>query len=337
MQIQNDISLKPYNTFGIDVKAKHFVSVNSVADLKTIFSSETFPQKFILGGGSNMLLTKDIEALVIHLNLKGKTILEQTERDVLVKCQAGENWHEFVLWTLGKDFGGLENLSLIPGNVGTSPIQNIGAYGVELKDTFHSCEALNLDTLEMETFTKQACEFDYRNSIFKQRAKGKYIIISVIFNLSISNHNLHTNYGAITSELEDMNVNQPTIQDVSKAIIAIRESKLPNPKEIGNSGSFFKNPVISKEAFLKLQENFPEAPHYIVSETEIKIPAGWLIEHAGFKGKTFDNYGVHKKQALVLVNYGGASGNDILKLSKLIQDTIVRIFGIQIEAEVNII
>lgn len=337
MQIQHDISLKPYNTFGIDAKAKHFVSVDSVEDLKTIFSSEEFPQKFILGGGSNMLLTKDIDALVIHLNLKGKKIISQTKTEVLIESHAGENWHEFVLWTLEKDFGGLENLSLIPGNVGTSPIQNIGAYGVELKDTFHSCDALNLETLEIETFTNEACKFDYRNSIFKQHAKGKYIILSVVFNLSIGKHHLHTNYGIITSELENMNIDQPTIQDVSKAVIAIRKSKLPNPKEIGNSGSFFKNPVISKKEFLKLQENFPDAPNYIVSETEIKVPAGWLIEQAGFKGKTFGNYGVHKKQALVLVNYGGANGKEILELSKLIQDTVARIFGIHIEAEVNII
>jgi UDP-N-acetylmuramate dehydrogenase len=337
VQIQHDISLKPYNTFGIDVKAKHFISIKSVEDLKSVFSSEEFPQKFILGGGSNMLLTKDIDALVIHLNLKGKTVLEQTKSEVLVKCQAGENWHEFVLWTLEKDFGGLENLSLIPGNVGTSPIQNIGAYGVELKDTFHSCDALNLETFKIETFTNTECYFGYRNSIFKQQLKGKYIILNVIFNLSTNNHNLYTNYGAITSELEIRNINHPTIQDVSKAVIAIRESKLPNPKEIGNSGSFFKNPVISKKAFLKLQKNFPDAPHYIISETEIKIPAGWLIEHAGFKGKTFGNYGVHKKQALVLVNYGGASGKNILDLSKLIQKTIARIFEINIEAEVNII
>jgi UDP-N-acetylmuramate dehydrogenase len=337
VQIQNDISLKSYNTFGIDVKAKHFVSVNSVDDLKSIFSSEKFTQKFILGGGSNMLLTKDIAALVIHLNIKGKTVLEQTENDVFIKCQAGENWHEFVLWTLNHNFGGLENLSLIPGNVGTSPIQNIGAYGVELKDTFHSCDALNLNTLDVETFSNIECEFGYRNSIFKQQVKDNYIILNVTFKLTTNKHKLYTNYGAITSELENMNIDQPTIQDVSKAVIAIRESKLPNPKEIGNCGSFFKNPVITKKEFLKLQKNFPDVPHYIISKTETKVPAGWLIEQAGFKGKTFDNYGVHKKQALVLVNYGGASGKDILELSKLIQKTILRIFGIHIEAEVNIL
>ena len=337
MQIQQNISLKPFNTFGIEAKAKRYVSVTSIEDLKVIYTSEDFPQKFILGGGSNMLLTKDIDALVIHLNLKGKQILSKTDNHFLVEIQAGENWHEFVLWTLEKDYGGLENLSLIPGNVGTSPIQNIGAYGVELKDTFHSCNALNLETLDIETFTNEDCEFDYRNSIFKQHAKGKYIIVSVVFKLTTQKHVLHTNYGAITSELENMSISKPSIQDISKAVITIRESKLPNPKEIGNSGSFFKNPVIAKCDFIKLQENFPDVPHYVVSGTEIKVPAGWLIEHAGFKGKTFGDYGVHKKQALVLVNYGNAKGHDILKLSQLIQDTIARIFNISIEAEVNII
>ncbi|QXP61382.1 UDP-N-acetylmuramate dehydrogenase [Olleya sp. HaHaR_3_96] len=336
MTILNNISLKPFNTFGIDVTAKHFVSVESVEDLKSIYSTEKNTDKFILGGGSNMLLTKAVDKLVIHLNLKGKTIVSKTDDYVLIESQAGENWHEFVLWTLKQDFGGLENLSLIPGNVGTSPIQNIGAYGVELKDNFYSCKALNLQTLELETFNNKDCNFGYRNSIFKQEAKGHYIITSVVFKLSTKNHTLHTNYGAITTQLAHFNIKQPTVQDVSNAVIAIRESKLPNPKEIGNSGSFFKNPVISNVAFSTLQKNFPDAPHYVISETEIKVPAGWLIETAGFKGKTFDNYGVHKKQALVLVNYSDAKGEDILNLSKLIQDTIYRIFNISIEAEVNI-
>ncbi|WP_336065252.1 UDP-N-acetylmuramate dehydrogenase [Mesoflavibacter sp. CH_XMU1404-2] len=336
MQVQHNISLKPYNTFGIDVKAKQFVSVENIDDLRAIFSTEEFPNKFIIGGGSNMLLTKDVDALVIHLNLKGKTIVSENDNHVFIKAKAGENWHDFVLWTLVQNYGGLENMSLIPGNVGTSPIQNIGAYGVELKDVFESCEVLNLDTLTIETLTNKDCNFDYRNSIFKNEAKGKYIILNVTFKLTKNNHNLHTNYGAIISQLETMNVTNPTIQDVSKAVIAIRQSKLPDPKEIGNSGSFFKNPVISTEQFKELQRNFPDAPHYVISETEVKVPAGWLIETAGFKGKTFDNYGVHKKQALVLVNYGGAKGEDILQLSKLIQKTIYRIFNISIEAEVNI-
>lgn len=337
MHIKTDISLKPYNTFGIDVNAKHFVSVTSIPELKSVLKLKEYPNKLILGGGSNMLLTKAINALVIHINLKGISIISQEDTFVLVKAEAGENWHEFVLWCIDKDFGGLENMSLIPGNVGTSPIQNIGAYGVELKDHFVSCEVLNLETLTIETFNKVDCNFGYRNSIFKQQAKGQYIILNVVFKLTKSNHVLRTNYGAIQSQLEVMNITKPTIKTISEAVIAIRESKLPNPKKIGNSGSFFKNPIIPIEDFKRLQSNFPEVPSYKVSDKEVKVPAGWLIEKAGFKGKTFGNYGVHKKQALVLVNYGGAQGKDILLLSKLIQKTIYRIFNVSIEAEVNIL
>ncbi|MBO6605961.1 UDP-N-acetylmuramate dehydrogenase [Psychroserpens sp.] len=336
MLIQENISLKDYNTFGIDVKAKYFSSVSSVEELIELYQSKSHPNKFILGGGSNMLLTKDIEALVIHLNLKGKRAISNEQGYVLVESMAGENWHDFVLWTIEQNYGGLENLSLIPGNVGTSPIQNIGAYGVELKDTFHSCQALNLRTLELETFSNSDCNFGYRNSIFKTDAKGQYIIVSVVFKLTTEDHNLNTSYGAIASELEIMNVNTPTIREISNAVIAIRQRKLPDPNEIGNSGSFFKNPVIRIEKFQKLKENFAEIPHYPVSSSEVKVPAGWLIEYAGFKGKTFVNYGVHKNQALVLVNYGGASGSDIYKLSQLIQETIKRLFDISLEAEVNI-
>lgn len=337
MDVQHNISLQKFNTFGIDVKAKDFISANSLTELKSILQLKKYPNKLILGGGSNLLLTKDIDALVIHINLKGITVVEEDKKHAFIKANAGENWHEFVLWCLDKDFGGIENLSLIPGNVGTSPIQNIGAYGVELKDNFVSCEALNLDTLKIEIFTNKACNFGYRNSIFKNEAKGKYIIINVTFKLTKNNHALRTNYGAIQLELEAMQINEPSIQDVSKAVIAIRQSKLPDPKTIGNSGSFFKNPIITITAFEKLQLNFPDIPCYPVSKTKVKVPAGWLIETAGFKGKTFGNYGVHKKQALVLVNYGGAKGEDILALSKLIQTTIYRIFNILIEAEVNIL
>ena len=337
MQIEHNISLKKHNTFGLEAKAKHFVAINTIEDLKNVLQLAEYPEKFILGGGSNMLLTKDIEALVMHINLKGIIIVSQDDKSTLVKAQAGENWHEFVLWCLQNNFGGLENLSLIPGNVGTAPIQNIGAYGVELKDTFVSCEALEIATQKIKSFTKTDCNFEYRNSVFKQALKGKYIITSVIFKLTKNNHILRTNYGAISTQLEVMKVKTPTIQDVSKAVIAIRESKLPNPKEIGNSGSFFKNPVISLKDFEILKQNFPEIPNYPVSSSSIKIPAGWLIEKAGFKGKRFGNYGVHKKQALVLVNYNDAKGIEILKLSQVIQETIKRIFNILIEAEVNII
>jgi UDP-N-acetylmuramate dehydrogenase len=337
MQIQQNISLKQYNTFGIDAKAKYFVSVNTVSELQQVLELKEYPNKFILGGGSNMLLTKDIDSLVIHVNNKGIEIISKSNGTVIVKANAGENWHEFVLWCLNHNYGGVENLSLIPGNVGSAPIQNIGAYGVELKDIFVSCEAIDINTHKLKTFTKSDCKFDYRESIFKHGLKGLCIITSVTFQLSSGQHKLHTDYGAISTELQNMKVEFPTIEDISKAVIAIRQSKLPDPKEIGNSGSFFKNPIISVKHFNSLKTIFPDIPSYSVSENEIKVPAGWLIEKAGFKGKTFDNYGVHKKQALVLVNYGSAKGMDILKLARLIQQTVNRIFNIKIETEVNII
>jgi len=337
MQIEQNISLKPYNTFGIDVKAKHFVSVDSIAALLSVLDLEAYPEKFILGGGSNMLLTKDITELVVHVNIKGIEVIDQSEDHVLVKVNAGENWHSFVMWCLEHNFGGIENLSLIPGNVGTAPIQNIGAYGVELKDVFESCEAIHIPSKTLTTFSNSDCEFAYRDSIFKSKCKGEYIITSVTFKLTTKNHDIKTSYGAILDELQQRHITNPTIKEVSNAVIAIRQSKLPDPKEIGNSGSFFKNPIVSKAIFLKLKAHFPDVPHYVVSESEIKVPAGWLIEKAGFKGKTLGDYGVHKKQALVLVNYGNASGADILELSLLIKKTIERLFGITIETEVNVI
>ncbi len=336
MRIQHNISLKPYNTFGIDVTAKHFVSVSNISELKEVLSLPEFPAKLILGGGSNMLLTKDQDKLVIHINLKGIDIISEDDNFVIVKANAGENWHEFVLWCMKNNFGGLENLSLIPGNVGTSPIQNIGAYGVELKDTFVSCETISVSNLSTQTFLKSECDFGYRDSIFKQK-KDQHIITNVTFKFTKHNHKLNINYGTISSELELVGIKNPSIQDISKAVISIRESKLPNPKVIGNSGSFFKNPVITSKEFEKLLVNFPDAPSFSVSTNEVKVPAGWLIEKAGFKGKHFGNYGVHKYQALVLVNYGGAKGSDILNLSKLIQKTVLRLFNISIEAEVNIL
>lgn len=337
MQIQEDFSLKTYNTFGIDAKAKYFVDVKTVNELKKALKLQKYPNKFLLGGGSNILLTKNLKALVVHVNLKGKSIISETSNKVIVKVNAGENWHEFVLWCIQNDFGGVENMSLIPGNVGTAPIQNIGAYGVELKDVFLECEAIEIESGKKVLLKKDQCEFGYRNSIFKKNKRGKYVIVNVTFELTKNNHELKTSYGAIASELIKQNVKNPSIRDISNAVIAIRSSKLPDPKNIGNSGSFFKNPVVSKQQFEALQLDFPDIPNYKVSESEVKIPAGWLIEKAGFKGKTFGNYGVHINQALVLVNYGGAKGEDILKLSKLIQNTIKTIFDINLDAEVNII
>lgn len=337
MELLENFSLKNHNTFGIEAKAKEFIAVHSVDELREVLLDNTSKKKFILGGGSNMLLTKDIDALVIHVDLKGKKVVKETENHVWVESQAGENWHEFVLWTLEHDFGGLENMSLIPGNVGTTPVQNIGAYGTEIKDTFESCEAMEIATQKIKIFTHSECNFGYRESIFKQEAKDHYIITSVVFKLTKTNHTIRTSYGDIIAELAHQNVTTPTLKDVSNAVIAIRRSKLPDPKELGNSGSFFKNPIVLKSDFEKIHPKFPEMKFYEVSPTEVKVPAGWLIEQAGFKGKRFGDAGIHKNQALVLVNYGGATGQEILAVSKDIQQTVFEKFGIHIEAEVNVI
>ena len=337
MEILTDFSLKNYNTFGIEAKAKQFVAVHEIADLKTVLEQNKSQKKFILGGGSNMLLTKDIEALVIHIDLKGKKIKQENDDFVWVESQARENWHEFVLWTINQDFGGLENMSLIPGNVGTTPVQNIGAYGTEIKDTFVSCEAMAIKNQEIRTFSKEECHFGYRESIFKNDVKDQYIITAVVFKLTKRNHKINTSYGDISGELLKNNITNPTLKDVSNAVIAIRKSKLHDPAELGNSGSFFKNPIVLKSDFEKIHRQFPEMRYFDISETEVKVPAGWLIEQAGFKGKRFGDAGIHKNQALVLVNYGKATGQEILNVSKEIQATVFQKFGIHIEAEVNVI
>ena len=335
MTILENISLKEYNTFGVECYAKRFVSINSFYKLQQLVKKEQ--NLFLISGGSNMLLTKDIDKLVTLINIKGISIDQETEDSVYLTVNAGENWHEFVLWCISQNYGGLENLSLIPGNVGTCPIQNIGAYGVEVKDTITKVETLEIKTGKLVTFSNTECNFGYRNSIFKNDAKGKFILTSVSFKLTKNKHKLNTSYGAIETALQDQNISNPTIKDISDAVITIRKSKLPDPKEIGNSGSFFKNPVISSEQFLELQQSYPTIPSYKISETETKVPAGWLVEQCGFKGKRFGDAGVHKKQALVLVNYGNAKGIEIYNLAKEIQKTVLDIFNIQLEIEVNII
>lgn len=336
IRVEENKSLKNYNTFGIDCNARHFVSVNSVAALKEVLSYKNFENPFILGGGSNMLLTKNLNAFVLHINIKGIEIIKETETEVIVQAMAGENWHEFVQYCIANNFGGLENLSLIPGNVGTAPIQNIGAYGVELKDTFESCNAVAIETLKEQKFTKSDCAFGYRSSIFKNEAKGKFIIVSVSFRLTKQNHKTSTSYGDIQKKLAEKNIETPTIKDISDAVIAIRQSKLPDPKVLGNSGSFFKNPIVDSETFQHFRKAFPEAPFYEVSPTEFKIPAGWLIENAGFKGYRTGDAGVHKNQALVLVNYGNATGKEIWQLAMKIQKKVKEMTGIFIEPEVNV-
>lgn len=335
MNIQHRVSLKKFNTFGIDVNAKSYVSVASVEELQKILQQEK--DVFVLSGGSNLLLTKDIEVLVIHLNTKGIEQKVINSNEVLVTAQAGENWHEFVLWCIAKNYGGLENLSLIPGNVGTCPIQNIGAYGVEVKDTITEVEAIEIASGKLKKFSNSECNFGYRDSVFKNDLKGKYILTRVTFKLTTNQHQLNYSYGAIQDELNSKNISTPSIATISNAVIAIRNSKLPNPKEIGNSGSFFKNPVISKQQFSELQKQFENMPFYTVSNTEVKIPAGWLIEQAGLKGKRFGETGLHKNQALVLVNYGKATGKEVHALAKKIQATILEKFKISLEIEVNIL
>jgi UDP-N-acetylmuramate dehydrogenase len=337
MTILKNVSLRNLNTFGIEAKAKEYCRITSKDELKQVLSKNPKHALFVLGGGSNMLLTKDLDALVLHIDIKGIKVIESDNTHVIVEAKAGENWHHFVMWCIKHNYGGVENLSLIPGNVGTAPIQNIGAYGVELKDIMVSCEAINIKTQEERIFNKDQCKFAYRESIFKNELKNQYIITSVRFRLTKTDHKLNMDYGAIKDELKKNHIDNPQIRDISNAVIAIRQSKLPDPKEIGNSGSFFKNPIIDNEQLEKLQNNFSDIPYYRVSDSQVKVPAGWLIEKAGFKGKRLGDYGVHNKQALVLVNYGNAKGTDILNLALLIQKTVLRIFNIRIETEVNII
>ncbi|MCS3531529.1 UDP-N-acetylmuramate dehydrogenase [Chryseobacterium sp. JUb7] len=337
--MQENFSLKPYNTFGVDAKAKYFAEVSTTDELKDVLSfskTNTLPLLF-LGGGSNVLLTKDFDGLVIQLNLKGISEEVLNENEILITAKAGENWHEFVMHCLDKNFGGLENLSLIPGNVGTSPMQNIGAYGTEIKDIFVSCRVLNLKTLEIALFNLKQCQFGYRDSIFKQEGKGKYVILEVSFRLTMKNHRIKTEYGAIKTELENLNIEKPTIQDVSRAVINIRQSKLPDPKQIGNAGSFFKNPTIPLTQFQELQRKFENIQGYPNGDF-VKVPAGWLIEQCGWKGKQIGNVASHKLQSLVIINATGeATGKEIFDFSTEIINSVKEKFGIELEREVNII
>ena len=336
MNIQENFSLKTFNTFGVEAKAKYFAEVHSLEELKETLQFSYSPI-LVLGGGSNVLFTKDFDGLVIKLNLKGISEEILDENHVLVTAKAGENWHEFVQFTISKNYGGLENLSLIPGNVGTCPIQNIGAYGTEIKDYFVSCKVLNTETLKVETIDLEQCKFGYRDSIFKTSAKGKYIILEVTFRLTTKIHHIKTEYGAISAELKNLGIENPTIQDVAKAVINIRQSKLPNPAEIGNAGSFFKNPTIPLEQFENLKNQFPEIQGY-ANGNFVKVPAGWLIENAGWKGKQIGNVASHKLQSLVIINATGeATGKEIYDFSTLIIDAVKEKYGIELEREVNIV
>ena len=334
--ISNNVSLLPYNTFGIDVLTKRFARFSSTKELTSILKEKGKDSLLVLGGGSNILLTKNFNGLAIKNEIKGFEIISEDENKVHIKAGSGEVWHEFVLKTIEKGYGGIENLSLIPGSVGASPMQNIGAYGTEIKDVFISLNAYHIETGEIHSFNKEQCEFGYRESVFKRKLKNQYIIIDVTYCLT-KKHIINTKYGVIEKELQEMNITSPTIRDISNAIISIRSSKLPDPKQIGNAGSFFKNPVIEGRLADTLKEKHPNIPNYPAPNDKIKIAAGWLIEQAGWKGKKFNNYGVHKNQALVLVNYSGCSGNDILDLSTKIIEDVHSKFGVTLEREVNIL
>lgn len=336
MKLEENYNLQALNTFGIAANARYFAEAHSEADLREAFQLQIQPM-LILGGGSNLLLTQDFEGLVIKNAISGKTIIEETDTHAIVRVGAGENWHQFVLWCLDQDLGGVENLSLIPGTVGAAPIQNIGAYGVELKDVFHHLEAMEVATGNMHTFSHAECRFGYRDSVFKNKLKGKYCITQVYLKLTKLAHQINTSYGAIRETLAAHDVTEPTIRDISNAVIDIRSSKLPDPAKIGNSGSFFKNPEIPVEQFTELQQRFPHIISFPGSNGKIKVPAGWLIEQCGWRGTRRGDAGCYDKQALVLVNYGNASGEDIWRLAQNIVASVQDTFGITLTPEVNII
>jgi len=336
--VQRNVSLKPYNTFGLDENAGFLGIVEAIEDLDEVFLSGRFrsQRKLILGGGSNVLFTRGFTGIVLKNEIKGLHTMSENEDEVLVSIGAGENWHQFVLWCVERGFGGVENLSLIPGTVGAAPMQNIGAYGVELKEVFHSLEAYEIKSGKLIKFYKEDCKFGYRYSVFKGELKDQYVITKVNFKLRKRPTDFNISYGDIRVTLAQMG-EEPTLQSVSQAVINIRQSKLPDPMDIGNAGSFFKNPVIEKLHYEALEAEFPEIKCYPIDEDNVKVPAGWLIEKAGWKGYKDGEFGVHERQALVLVNLGKARGKDILKLSTQIQQSIQQKFGIELEREVNVI
>lgn len=331
-------SLKQYNTFGFDVKAMEMAFIQSVNDLETIRSQTNWFQKncLVLGGGSNLLLTKSWDGPVLKIDITGIEVLHQTANDVVVRAGAGENWHQFVLWCIAMGFGGLENLSLIPGQVGAAPMQNIGAYGAEIKDTFDHLLAYRIADGEVVRFDAAACAFGYRESVFKNIFKNQYIITHVAFRLTTANHVYKTHYGAIETELARHNA-AVSLQSISAAVVAIRQSKLPDPKILGNAGSFFKNPVVAAALYERITAKYPDAVGYPAGAEKVKLAAGWLIEKAGWKGFRRGPVGVHELQALVLVHYGGGQGAAIAQLASDIQTSVFEQFGVELEVEVNLL
>ena len=338
MDIKKDVSLKSLNTFGLDIKAAFFAEVRTIDDLIDLLKKPEYRNipKLILGGGSNVLFTRDFPGLVIKNVLKGKEIVREDQDHIWIKSMSGEVWHELVLFAINKNLGGIENLSLIPGSVGAAPIQNIGAYGVELKEVFEELEALNVETGQLQKFSATECRFGYRDSVFKQELKGKYFITSVVLRLN-KHPEFNISYGAIKETLEEMGGKDLTVKAVSDAVCKIRSSKLPDPKEIGNAGSFFKNPEISADQYNVLKGRVGDIPGYPLPDGNVKVPAGWLIEQCGWKGKRVGNTGSHKFQSLVLVNYGGARGEEIKDLANAIQKSVKEKFDIELLPEVNIL
>lgn len=336
MQIRENISLRPYNTFGIDATARYFASFTGIEELEETVTLKPGIPNLVLGGGSNILFTKDFDGLVLKNEIKGIAELHEDSEYVYVKAGAGENWHQFVLYCIERGWGGVENLSLIPGNVGASPMQNIGAYGVETDDVFWSLEAFHLSERKLYTFTKSDCEFGYRESVFKRKYKGRFVIVSVTYQLR-KKPRFNTSYGSIEQELERMGVKDLSLKAVSDAVISIRQSKLPDPAVTSNAGSFFKNPSVSKEQYVQLKSQFPGISGYENLDGSVKLAAGWMIEQCGWKGFRKGDAGCHAKQALVLINYGNASGTEILELSEQILQSVKSKFGVLLEREVNII
>ncbi len=338
MNIRENISLQSFQTFGVDVSARFFITIEDVSQLKQVLSDREFQQtpKLILGGGSNILFKDNYEGLVIYNNLKGINIIKENAKHIWVKVSSGENWHQFVEYCLDHDYGGVENLSLIPGRVGAAPIQNIGAYGVELKDVFESLKAVSVANGESVTFNRSDCEFGYRQSIFKGRLKGDYCITAITLRLD-KEHTYQVSYGSLQSKLQEMGVEDLSIQAISRAVCNIRRRKLPDPQQLGNAGSFFTNPYIKASTFKNLKKQFPSLQGYPSDNDLVKIPAGWLIEQCGYKGIKRGNVGTYKNQALIIVNYGGATSQEILALAEEIQETVYQKFRIWLEPEVNII
>lgn len=339
IDIQEKVNLAPYHTFGIEEYARWFTRISQTEQISALLEHPLFHKEphFMLGGGSNVLFTRPFEGLIVRIELKGIEVIRNDNHYVWIKAAAGENWHDLVMFCMQHNYGGIENLSLIPGMVGAAPIQNIGAYGVELSEVLEEVEGFDLTSGSKRSINAQDCRFGYRESIFKQELKGKFLISSITLRLTKANHRLHISYGTIADTLAAMNITHPTIQDISQAVIKIRSSKLPDPMKLGNAGSFFKNPVVDMSHYYTLKEKHPDIPAFFVDNQQVKIPAAWLIEQCGWKGRRFGDVGVHVHQPLVLVNYGKASGEEILQLARNIRDSVAEKFNIHLQPEVNII